>query len=94
VESEEKLWEEKSVDLESVAWPLSPSLLNNGASSPSVSEDEDQLYSGELVSLLSSPFLRAPLFAAPAALAAGTGTGEGEGGTAAPTERAEQSMEM
>lgn len=87
--SEEKLWDEKSVDLVSVAWPLSPSLLN-GASSPSVSEDDDQLYSGELMRLLPSPFLRVPLLTAPAPLAAGTG----EGKTAAPTERAEQSMEM
>ena len=90
MESEEKLWDEKNVDLVSVAWPLSPSLLN-GAISPSVSVDDDQLlYSGERA-LSPSPFLRVPLFTAPpTSLAAGIG----EGRTAAPTVRAEQSMEM
>ena len=89
MESEEKLWDEKSIDLVSVAWPLSPSLLN-GASSPSVSMNNDQLYSGERALSAPLPFLRVPLFTAPTSLAAGIG----EGRTAAPTVHAEQSMEM
>ena len=88
MESEEKLWDEKSVDLVSVAWPLSPSLLN-GASSPSVSVNNDQQYSGECA-LSPSPFLPVPLVTASMSLAAGIGKGR----TAAPTVHAEQSMEM